>query len=210
MSLLPYFNKDILEVGIDEAGRGPLFGRLYVGAVILPQDDSINHSLIKDSKKLSERKRLMVYDYIKDYAIDWCYEYATASEIDFHNILAATHLTMHKAIKKLQVRPQHILVDGNSFPIFYDGDAISHTCIEGGDNKYTPIAAASIIAKVEHDKYINDICDKYEYLDMNYKLRKNKGYGTKQHIEGIKEHGISVWHRKSFGICGRTNKLCLK
>ena len=210
MSLLPYFNKDVLEVGIDEAGRGPLFGRVYVGAVILPQDDSIEHSLKKDSKKLSARKRLMIYDYIKDYAIDWCCEHATASEIDLHNILSATHLTMHKAVKKLQVRPEHILVDGNSFPIFYDGDAISHTCIERGDNKYTPIAAASIIAKVEHDKYIEEICDKYDYLDEFYCLRKNKGYGTKQHIDGIKEHGISKWHRKTFGICGRVKEIALE
>ena len=207
MSLLPYYNKDVLEVGIDEAGRGPLFGRVYIGAVILPQDDTIEHSLIKDSKKMTPRKRVMVYDYIKDNAIDWGYEYATEKEIDIKNILAATHDAMHKAIKKLQVRPEHILVDGNSFPIFYDGDAISHTCIEGGDNKYTPIAAASIIAKVEHDKYINDLCDKYEYLDINYDLRKNKGYGTKNHIEGIKKHGISDWHRKTFGICSRINKI---
>ena len=206
--MLSYYNKDILEVGIDEAGRGPLFGRVYVGGVILPQDG--DHSLIKDSKKLSARKRLMIYDYIKDFAIDWSFEYGTAKEIDQYNILYITHQTMHKCIKKLNVRPDHILVDGNSFPIFNDGDAISHTCITGGDNKYTPIAAASIIAKVEHDKYIEKLCDNYEYLDINYGLRKNKGYGTKQHIDGIKEHGISDWHRKTFGICGRINKVYLE
>ena len=165
-----YYDDDVdnvhkeLQVGIDEAGRGCFAGPVVASAVcwdinwlIQYQDEYPEIGLIKDSKKLSARKRLMIYDYIKDYAIDWCCEHATASEIDLHNILSATHLTMHKAVKKLQVRPEHILVDGNSFPIFYDGDAISHTCIEGGDNKYTPIAAASIIAKVEHDKYIEEI-----------------------------------------------------
>ncbi len=199
--LKKYYNINKLEVGIDEAGRGPLFGRLYVGAVILPSED-LDTTNIKDSKKLSARKRLMVYDYIKENAIDYNVEYATAETIDNSNILVSVHQTMHMAVHKLLVRPEFILVDGNSFPLYQDKiGSINHVCIEGGDNIYTAIAAASILAKVEHDKYIEKICDKYEELEIKYDLRNNKGYGTAKHISGIKTYGISPWHRKTFGIC---------
>lgn len=196
-----YYLEDKLEVGIDEAGRGPLFGRLYIGAAILPPTD-FDHSLMRDSKKLSQRKRLMAFDYIKEYAIDFTVHYVTAEEIDLHNILQSTLNGMHKALDKLIVTPEHILVDGDKFyPYAKDEKLIKHTCICGGDDKYTAIAAASILAKVEHDKYIKDMCDLDPELDEKYGLLSNKGYGTKKHIDGIKEHGITKWHRKSFGIC---------
>lgn len=197
-----YFNKDKLEVGLDEAGRGPLFGRVYVAGVILPHDD-FNHGLIKDSKKLSERKRLIVYDYIKDYAIDWVIHFKEREYIDKYNIFKANYHAMHEALDKLLVRPEHILVDGNYFNHYSDkeGNFIDHTTIIKGDDKYTSIAAASILAKVERDKYIYKLCDEYEYLDEKYGLRSNKGYGAKKHIDGIKKHGITKWHRRSFGIC---------
>jgi len=201
-SLESYYLKDMLEVGVDEAGRGPLFGRVYVGAVILPQDKVFEHSLLRDSKQLSERRRLMAYDYIRDYAIDYAFYWLDETVIDDINIFQATHKCMHKALDQLLVRPEHILVDGNRFyPYQRDHKMIPHTCIEGGDNLYTPIAAASIIAKVEHDRYIQKLCDEHPVLEEYYGLRRNKGYGTLEHRQGIQEHGISPWHRKTFGIC---------
>ena len=109
---------------------------------------------------------------------------------------------MHLAVHNLLVRPEFILVDGNSFPYYQDNiGAIKHECFEGGDNMYTAIAAASILAKVEHDKYIEKMCDNNEELEIKYDLRNNKGYGTSKHINGIKKYGITKWHRKTFGIC---------
>ena len=197
-----YLHKNLLEVGLDEAGRGPLFGRVYVAAVILPQED-INHEIIRDSKKLSERKRLMVYDYIKDYAIDWVVHYKDEKYIDKHNIFKANYDAMHEAIDKLLVKPEHILVDGNYFKHYSDkdGNYISHTTVVKGDDKYTSIAAASILAKVDRDKYIYKMCEDYPKLDEYYSINSNKGYGAKKHIEGIKKYGITKWHRKSFGLC---------
>ena len=196
-------NEGELEVGLDEAGRGPMFGRVYVAAVIIPQDDSYEHSLMRDSKKLSENKRLYAFDYIKENAIDWVVEYKDEKYIDKYNIFAANYTAMHEAVRKLLVKPDHLLVDGNYFkPCMYnDDDYISHTTVVKGDNKYTPIAAASILAKVSRDKYIEEMCEKYPLLDEYYDIKSNKGYGSKRHMEGIKKYGISPWHRKSFGIC---------
>jgi len=197
-----YLNKNTLEVGLDEAGRGPLFGRVYVAAVILPQDD-FNHDMMCDSKKLSERKRLIAFDYIKDYAVDWVVHYKDEKYIDKHNIFKANYDAMHEAIDKLLVTPEHILVDGNYFKHYSDknNNFISHTTVVKGDNKYTSIAAASILAKVSRDNYIYNLCDKYPKLDEYYSIKSNKGYGAKKHIEGIKTHGVTKWHRKSFGLC---------
>jgi ribonuclease HII len=199
--LKPYYRKDCLEVGIDEAGRGPLFGRVYVGAAILPPTD-FDHSLMRDSKKLSERKRLIAYDYIKENSIDYSVFYFDENDIDEMNIYKATYTAMHKALDNLQVRPELLLVDGNSFiPYMFEGEQVDHVCITKGDNIYSSIAAASILAKVERDKYIYDLCDKHDCLDERYSLKSNKGYGAAKHIEGIKQHGITKWHRKTFGIC---------
>lgn len=196
-------NEGELEVGLDEAGRGPMFGRVYVAAVIIPQDDSYEHSLMRDSKKLSEKKRLYAFDYIKENAIDWIVEYKDEKYIDKHNIFASNYTAMHEAVRKLLVKPDHLLVDGNYFkPCMYnDDDYISYTTVVKGDNKYTPIAAASILAKVSRDKYIEEMCEKHPLLDEYYDIKSNKGYGSKRHMEGIKKYGISPWHRKSFGIC---------
>ena len=201
-------NEGELEVGLDEAGRGPMFGRVYVAAVIIPQDDSYEHSLMRDSKKLSGKKRLYAFDYIKENAIDWVVEYKDEKYIDKHNIFAANYTAMHEAVRKLLVKPDHLLVDGNYFkPCMYnDDDYISYTTVVKGDNKYTPIAAASILAKVSRDKYIEEMCEKYPLLDEYYDIKSNKGYGSKRHMEGIKKYGISPWHRKSFGICA-TSKI---
>jgi|TARA_B110000444_G_C18772701_1_gene563378 ribonuclease HII len=196
-----HYLENTLEAGIDEAGRGPMFGRLYIGAAILPLD-GFEHTLMRDSKKLSARKRLIAFDYIKENAIDYSIHYVSAAEIDMHNILQATLNGMHKALDKLLVAPDYLLVDGSCFnPYEKNEKLIPHKCFTGGDDRYTPIAAGSILAKVAHDKYIEDICKDNPELDERYGLLSNKGYGTQQHISGIKEHGISKWHRKTFGIC---------
>ena len=196
-----FYAEDSLEAGVDEAGRGPLFARVYAGVAILPPED-FDHSLMRDSKKLSARKRLIAYDYIKENAIDCATHYVEAHDIDKINIFNATHSAMHGAIDKLLVRPDIILVDGGHFRTYtFENRKVDHVCIEGGDDAYTPIAAGSILAKVERDKYILDLCDRHENLNEFYGLTSNKGYGTSKHIEGIKLHGITPWHRKTFGIC---------
>ena len=196
-----FYAENSLEVGIDEVGRGPLFGRVYVGAAILPPED-FDHSLMRDSKKLSERKRLQAYDYIKENAIDYSVQYLEADDIDKINIFNATYMAMHKALDGLQVRPDMILVDGCHFiPYSFENKQVNHVCIEKGDDTYSAIAAGSILAKVERDKYITDLCDKHNNLNEFYGLGSNKGYGTVKHMEGIKKHGITQWHRRTFGIC---------
>ena len=200
--LKTFLNKEFLEVGIDEAGRGPMFGRVYTAAVIIPQDDTFVQTFIKDSKKLSEKKRNLAFEFIKENAIDWSITWKDEKYIDEKNIYYATYDSMHETLNKLQVRPEYILADGSEFQIYTDNsDIIPHKCIVKGDNLYASIASASILAKVARDNYINDMCDKYPLLDEYYDLRNNKGYGTKKHMEGIKHYGISPWHRKSFGIC---------
>ena len=209
--LLPYYNESekCIEAGIDEAGRGPMFGPVYCGAVILPKDDSFPHSLMKDSKRFTSEERIMeAYDIIKEHAISYSITSASEKVIDDINILNATHKCMHECVKTLSTKPTQLLVDGNSFkPYMYfdvkkeSFDQIPHICIKGGDDKYTPIAAASILAKGERDKYITELCDKYSELHENYGIRDNKGYGTEKHMKGINEHGITAWHRRTFGIC---------
>ena len=213
-----YYLDQELEIGIDEAGRGPMLGRVYTAAVILPKDmERFNHALMKDSKKFtSEVKIKEAAAYIKEHAISWGVGYADEKVIDKINIRNATHRAMHDAIKKglcpfKPVLDTHtpaetllLLIDGNDFTPFHlsdDADAIPHVCIEGGDNTFSAIAAASILAKVARDEYIAELCATHPLLDERYGLLKNKGYGTKKHMDGIKAHGISEFHRKSFGIC---------
>ena len=210
-------------IGVDEAGRGPLFGRVYTAAVILPPDISLspteeenafNYSLMKDSKKFhSDKKIRAASDYIKNHpAVNWAISYEEADVIDRINIRKATLQCMRTSIdtvmKKHAGSGYMLLIDGNDFiPMGkFNKDAgemeyIPHTCIEGGDDKYACIAAASILAKVARDDYIEQLCDAYPVLDELYSLRGNKGYGAKKHIDGIREHGITQWHRRSYGIC---------
>jgi ribonuclease HII len=204
--LKSHYYDNTIEVGIDEAGRGPLFGRVYIGAAILPVD-KFNHSLMKDSKRLSDKKRREAYEYIKSHAIEYSVSWMSETEIDNLNIYKATHAGMHKVLDTLTIRPENILVDGNKFYTYiYKGDVIPHVCITGGDNKYSAIAAASIIAKCERDNYIVDLCNKYPELDVLYDLKRNKGYGTKKHMDGINRWGITKWHRTTFGVCKKYDK----
>ena len=205
---------DNWEIGIDEAGRGPLFGRVYTAAVVLPKDkDLFDHSLMKDSKKFTSKKKINeVYEYIKKNAIAYNVSYEDETTIDKINILQATFKSMHNSVRNiLQSKPEDkkiekLLVDGNNFkPFTYLNNnhitQLNHTCIEGGDNKFCSIAAASILAKVERDKYIEELCEKNPDLDDKYGILKNKGYGTRKHIDGIKQFGISEFHRKTYGLC---------
>lgn len=210
------FGEAKYEIGIDEAGRGPMFGRVYTSAVILPKDDSFDHSKMKDSKRFHSKKKIKeVAEYIKNNALYWSVQYMEHNEIDALNIREATLDCMHKCIKdilnqinnmKNDFDDYYLLIDGNDFKpygkllknkICY----INHTCIEGGDNLYTSIAAASILSKVCRDEYIEDMCNKYPLLDEYYSLNSNKGYGTSKHIAGINEYGISPWHRTTYGVC---------
>ena len=193
------YEKDCIEVGLDEVGRGCMFGRVYTAGVIWPIDYIEDENfIIKDSKKLSKYQREKLYYYIIDKCIEWNVNYIENDEIDKINILKATMKSMHENIDRLDIDVDHILVDGT---IFYKYKDKKHMCIEKGDNKYYSIAAASILAKVEHDWYIEKLCKETPDLHEKYDLLNNMGYGTKNHMEGIKKNGITSLHRKSFGIC---------
>jgi ribonuclease HII len=209
---LSYKNdNNIFEIGVDEAGRGPLLGRVYAGAVILPKDN-FDFSILKDSKKFTSNKKLLeVYDYIKENALYYSVNYADEEVIDEINILQATMRTMHKSIKDVIKQSNKdnyfLLIDGNYFkPVTYVSDEcdinyIDYETIKGGDNLYCSIAAASILAKVDRDKYIYELCEENPDLITKYSINTNKGYAAKKHRDGITEHGISKFHRKTYGIC---------
>ena len=207
-----------MEIGIDEVGRGPMFGRVYSAAVILPNNEEFKYELLKDSKKFTSEKKINeVADYIKANALFWAIGYEDEKVIDSINIRNATFGAMHKAIEKIIQQNEslkninelfYLLIDGNDFKSYtYLCESsniikqVNHVLIEGGDNKYCSIAAASIIAKVERDKYIKEMCNTFPKLDICYGLLTNKGYGTAKHMEGIKKYGISKWHRTTYGCC---------
>lgn len=213
MSLIPHYNSDSLvnEIGVDEVGRGPMFGRVYAAAVILPRNNIFDFSKLKDSKKFHSKKKITeVCDYIKKNSLKYHISYEEHNTIDRINIKNATHQAMRSAIKNIiDVDSENlVLVDGNdsTFITYIDTNEevikeIPHVCVTGGDNKYCSIAAASIIAKVTRDSYIEELCLSNPDLIDKYDLLNNKGYGSKKHIEGIKQYGCSQWHRKTFGIC---------
>lgn len=203
--LKTFLNKSLLEAGVDEAGRGPLFGRVYTAAVIIPPDETFQQKFIKDSKKLSEKNRNEAFEFIKENAIDWSVQYKDEKYIDINNIYNSTYDSMHDSLDNLLVKPEYLLIDGSEFQLWMQNDKIvPHKCVVKGDNLYASIASASILAKVSRDNYIKEMCEKYPKLDEYYNLSKNKGYGTREHMEGIKRYGISPWHRRSFGICGQS------
>jgi ribonuclease HII len=217
-TLLKYYDEDLnnYEVGVDEVGRGPLFGSVYAASVILPKNsDTFNYSLLKDSKKFSSSKKLKeVAEYIKENAIAYSIAFEDEKIVDQYNILQASQMAMHKSINELVQKYKdepnsiRLLIDGNYFKPFYTMnnkinklEEIDSVTVEQGDNKYCSIAAASILAKDARDQYIKDLCVEYPYLEERYKLSSNKGYAAKLHREGIMEYGITMWHRKTFGIC---------
>ena len=196
------YYSDKLEVGIDEVARGCLAGPVFSAAVIWPKDLNCEiEKQIKDSKKISKKKRKILRDYIEYNAIDFSVAQIDNTIIDKYNILNATHMAMHETLNKLNVAPELILVDGNSFkPYYYKDELIDHVCVIEGDNNYLSIACASILAKVYHDEYIESLLEKDIEL-KKYGWETNMCYGTKIHLDAIKEYGLSKYHRKTFGIC---------
>lgn len=178
-----------LVCGVDEAGRGPLAGPVCAAAVILPEDIEIEG--LNDSKKLSEKKRELLFDVIKEKAVSYAIAFGSVEEIEEFNILEATFIAMNRAIDSLEVKPDYALIDGNRVP---KGIKIDCETVIKGDAKSSSIAAASILAKVTRDRLLLEY-DK-EYPQYNFK--KHKGYGTKEHTSLILEHGVSPIHRRSF------------
>jgi ribonuclease HII len=191
--LLPYFSKNIIEAGCDEAGRGCLAGPVFAAAVILPPN--FNHALLNDSKKLSAAKRNTLRTIIEKEALVWAVAQVSPAKIDNINILNASFMAMHKAIAQLSIRPQLLLIDGNRFKPYL---GISHQCIVKGDGKYQSIAAASILAKTHRDDYMQAIHLKFPHYGWN----NNKGYPTKQHRLAVQQHGRSPHHRRTFKVDG--------
>ena len=206
--LKQYLDETKVELGIDEAGRGCLFGPVCVASVIWPKQDPLFNDKeppeIKDSKKVSEKKRLILKDYIEQNAIAWSVQFLSHEEIDKTNILKATMMGMHRCIDDIrkQMTIDTILVDGNHFQAYTDEnlDCIDHECVIGGDDKYKSIAAASILAKTHRDNYILELSKTNENLEK-YGIPKNKGYGTKQHMDALKQLGPIKGHRRSFKPC---------
>ena len=193
--LLPHYYTDLIEAGCDEAGRGCLAGSVYAAAVILPKD--YDNPLLNDSKKLTEKRRKVLRDQILRDAVAWAVGVVTPEEIDKINILNASFLAMHRALDQLTIRPEAVIVDGNRFNPYHD---LPYTTIVKGDGKYQSIAAASILAKTFRDEYMDSLANEYPYYDW----QKNKGYPTKAHREGIRDHGPSPYHRMSYNLMGAT------
>jgi ribonuclease HII len=189
--LLPYYNKNITEAGVDEAGRGCYAGPVFAAAVILPKD--FHHPLLNDSKKLSEKQRDILRPVIEKEAIAYAVEMVSHQEIDKINILQASFKAMHLCVDKLKIKPELLLVDGNRFKPY---PFVAHQCIVKGDGKFSPIAAASVLAKTHRDAYMQKIHHEFPYFHWN----ENKGYGTLSHRKAIALHGLSHYHRKSFDI----------
>jgi ribonuclease HII len=196
--LLPFLVKDRMEAGCDEAGRGCLAGPVVAAAVILPPE--FDHPLLNDSKKLTQRNREILRKIIEEEALAWAVSMASNREIDRLNILNASFKAMNRAIQKLQVQPEHLLIDGNRFR---PETLMPFTCIIKGDGIYRSIAAASILAKTWRDEYMQKI--HYEFPAFHWK--QNKGYPTLAHRKAIQEKGISPYHRRSFRMLNHQPEL---
>jgi len=189
--LLNCFQQEFLEAGCDEAGRGCLAGPVYAAAVILPRDFVAGE--LNDSKKLTHKQRVALRSIIEKEAIAWAVGFVDNHEIDEINILNASFLAMHRAVKQLVVQPGYLIIDGNRFKTYPD---IPHSCIVKGDGKYLNIAAASILAKTHRDEYMDNLSAQFPV----YQWHQNKGYPTKVHRTVALTNGLSPYHRKTFAI----------
>jgi ribonuclease HII len=191
MPLKSYFDKNLIEAGCDEAGRGCLAGPVVAASVILPKN--YKNKFLDDSKKLNEKQRYSLRTEIEKEALHWAYAIVDNHEIDEINILNASFLAMHRAIDQLKQVPQLLLIDGNRFNKY---KKINHQCIIKGDGKFLSIAAASVLAKTYRDDIMLDLHGKFPM----YKWNENKGYPTKAHRAAIKEHGATDFHRMTFTL----------
>ena len=189
--LLSYLHADLVEAGCDEAGRGPLAGPVYAAAVILPKD--FHHPLLDDSKKMSEKERELLRPIIEKEAVSWAVEQVSAEEIDSINILNASITGMQRAVRRLTVKPEFLLIDGNRFKPF---DGYQYQCVVKGDGKFASIAAASVLAKTYRDEHMRRLAQEFP----QYGWERNMGYPTKEHIQAIIDHGYTPHHRKSFHL----------
>lgn len=194
LSLYP----DLIEAGCDEAGRGCLAGPVFAAAVILPKDFVCEE--LNDSKQLTERKRELLRPYIEEHALAWAVGIVNHKEIDQINILNASFLAMKRAVDKLKIKPEHLLIDGNRFK---KHDTIPHTCVVKGDAKLMPIAAASVLAKTYRDDFMKKIHNEYP----NYDWSKNKGYPTPKHRAAIEKYGVTEYHRLTFNLTDKQLNL---
>ncbi|MBT8327053.1 MAG: ribonuclease HII [Bacteroidia bacterium] len=196
--LKPYMHKNLIEAGCDEAGRGCLVGRVYAAAVVLPK--GVRLPLLNDSKKLNEATRDKLRLQIEKKAVSWAVAWCDEKEIDKINILNASILAMQKAVKQLNISPEHLLIDGNRFKPF---DSYKYTTVIQGDGIYKSIAAASILAKTHRDEYMKEMAISYP----EYGFDQHKGYATKKHRDAIAKFGALDLHRKSFTLKSKQIKL---
>jgi ribonuclease HII len=196
--LLPFFKEGILEAGCDEAGRGCLAGPVVAAAVILPTD--FDYGILNDSKKLSEKQRNELRPVIEKNALAWAVEMVSNEEIDKVNILNASFLAMNRAVQKLKVKPEHLLIDGNRFR---PQTNIPFSCMVKGDGRFYSIAAASVLAKTWRDEFMEKIHPEFPHFDW----ARNKGYATLKHREAIAKYGISQYHRLSFRLLNEQLEL---
>ncbi len=192
------YKKGVLEAGCDEAGRGCLAGPVVAAAVILPSD--FKNGWINDSKQLSEKSRNSLRLIIEKEALSWAVAFVDNNEIDKINILNASFMAMNRAVDKLNIIPEHLIIDGNRFK---NNTSIPFTCIVKGDTKFLSIAAASILAKTHRDEYMLKLHD----IHPEYNWAQNKAYPTKMHRQAIVEFGITNFHRKTFRLSEKQLKL---
>jgi ribonuclease HII len=196
-----YLYKDLIEAGCDEAGRGCLSGPVYAAAVILPKD--FEHPLLNDSKQLTDLQRRELRPVIEESAVAWAVAEVNNKEIDKINILNASFLAMHRALNKLEVKPQMLLIDGNRFKKY---KRIPHECIIQGDGRYLSIAAASVLAKTYRDDHMEKLHKKHPKYDW----LNNKGYPTEKHRQAIELYGTTKYHRMSFRLLKEEEQLELE
>ena len=189
--LKPFFQKDKIEAGCDEAGRGCLAGPVFAAAVILPEN--FKNEILNDSKQLSEKKRYELREIILSEALAWSVAQVDHNKIDEINILNASILAMHQAVESLKIEPNFLIIDGNKFKKYKN---IEHKCFVKGDGIYASIAAASILAKTFRDDFMKNLHAEYPHYDWI----NNKAYGTKKHVEAIMKFGFSPYHRKTFHL----------
>lgn len=196
--LAPFYQEELLEAGLDEAGRGCYAGPVAAAAVILPKD--FYHPLLNDSKQLTAAQREKLRPLIEKEAISFGVSLVSHEEIDRLNILKASFLAMHQAIAQLKKKPGLLLIDGNRFSSY---KKIPHQCFVKGDGRFASIAAASVLAKTYRDEFMLELHQEFPQYHWN----RNKGYGTAAHREAISTHGLCQYHRKSFRLLPEQKEL---